>query len=515
MRPLLLLGLLTACSPGAGPATPRQPGGDTAPTGDDSAGPGPDDSGGGGGGGAHTLPDDCTPPTPDGADPFTRTGHVNNTQAGGGGWFVEHLDLAWLPDEQRVLATGQGGLVVYDVVPGQDPVTRGHAGAGADPQLQRYYQVLPAEPGIAWTTHRGVGLDTFDVADPDAPTQISHTDARGYEGLGRHGGWLYVASTEGRVDVFDVADPRGPRRVGEVTGLGRPWDVQVVGGVAYVADGELGVVALDLTTPDAPVAAAVVPSAGQPMRLDAGDDGHLYVASGAGGLEVLDLSAPLAPVKVATVDVGGGAQDVALDDGLVGVTTQEAVVLLDVGRAGTPAAPRPFAYEETEQFAMTLDADRGVWVVGDWNILGTWAVGDGPAPAIDLGQSLVAFLDAAETRDIPVRNRGGATLDLAGIELPDGLSAVVSASAIAPGGEATLSLTWDGTTPLDRAEVCIASDDPGRPTVRVAVTGGMDGEGRVIGQRAPDFALEDLDGTIHRLSEQRGRPVVLAYFATW
>ena len=32
---------------------------------------------------------------------------------------------------------------------------------------------------------------------------------------------------------------------------------------------------------------------------------------------------------------------------------------------------------------------------------------------------------------------------------------------------------------------------------------------------APDFALPDLDGQVHTLSEQRGHPVVLAYFATW
>jgi peroxiredoxin len=35
------------------------------------------------------------------------------------------------------------------------------------------------------------------------------------------------------------------------------------------------------------------------------------------------------------------------------------------------------------------------------------------------------------------------------------------------------------------------------------------------GVPAPDFALTGLDGTVYRLSEQLGAPVLLAYFATW
>ncbi len=32
---------------------------------------------------------------------------------------------------------------------------------------------------------------------------------------------------------------------------------------------------------------------------------------------------------------------------------------------------------------------------------------------------------------------------------------------------------------------------------------------------APDFRLEDLDGNVHRLSDLRGRPVVVNFWATW
>ena len=51
------------------------------------------------------------------------------------------------------------------------------------------------------------------------------------------------------------------------------------------------------------------------------------------------------------------------------------------------------------------------------------------------------------------------------------------------------------------------------PTLTLTLTAGVVGD--YLGQAAPDFALTDLNGDTHRLSEQLGAPVLLAYFATW
>ena len=39
--------------------------------------------------------------------------------------------------------------------------------------------------------------------------------------------------------------------------------------------------------------------------------------------------------------------------------------------------------------------------------------------------------------------------------------------------------------------------------------------GAGVGRVAPDFTLQALDGSTFRLSEQRGKPVVLNFWATW
>jgi cytochrome c biogenesis protein CcmG/thiol:disulfide interchange protein DsbE len=40
-------------------------------------------------------------------------------------------------------------------------------------------------------------------------------------------------------------------------------------------------------------------------------------------------------------------------------------------------------------------------------------------------------------------------------------------------------------------------------------------ESPLIGKQAPDFALQDLDGNVHRLADLKGQPVVINFWATW
>jgi len=46
-------------------------------------------------------------------------------------------------------------------------------------------------------------------------------------------------------------------------------------------------------------------------------------------------------------------------------------------------------------------------------------------------------------------------------------------------------------------------------------TGVLDARAPAKGEPAPDFALPDLDGTVVRLSDLRGKPVLVNFWATW
>ena len=77
-----------------------------------------------------------------------------------------------------------------------------------------------------------------------------------------------------------------------------------------------------------------------------------------------------------------------------------------------------------------------------------------------------------------------------------------------------MSVAYTGSS-AESISVCVATDDPDEPEWMLEVTTGAVGTNTGMGTEAPDFTLSDLDGVSHTLSDQRGKPVVLVYFATW
>jgi hypothetical protein len=91
--------------------------------------------------------------------------------------------------------------------------------------------------------------------------------------------------------------------------------------------------------------------------------------------------------------------------------------------------------------------------------------------------------------------------------------------------DATITLIEDGRPPTDNARVADLTGRAqalGRPLAldvdeRVAYLGRSARErgDALASLQAPDFALPDLAGRVHALSEQRGRKVLLVAYASW
>ena len=122
-------------------------------------------------------------------------------------------------------------------------------------------------------------------------------------------------------------------------------------------------------------------------------------------------------------------------------------------------------------------------------------------------------VDEAGVGELTITNRGAGDLTIYSASSDDStLSFVVGTPVLAAGETTTLQVNAPAGTTLDTA-LCLATDDPDSPVFQVPVrTGHLDS---YIGQVAPDFVLNDLEGNSWQLSELLGHPVVLVYFATW
>lgn len=143
----------------------------------------------------------------------------------------------------------------------------------------------------------GTHLSVVDVSDPNNPTwkgefvmpagdSVGSLAFAGSELLGT----TSVADYEGtfgrshRLQVFDLSDPAHPGLAWASDDLGGASTVTVVGDVAFVAAGDLGIHVFDISDPFAPLFEGTIDTPGNSMSV-ASTASALYVAEGAGGLQ--------------------------------------------------------------------------------------------------------------------------------------------------------------------------------------------------------------------------------------
>ena len=122
-------------------------------------------------------------------------------------------------------------------------------------------------------TDWGYSFTLVDVSVSEEPMALSSQSVYGASGVGWSDPYLYVLSTSGHLEVWSIDDPEEPQRVGVMSGLSRPWEMAVASDVAYVADVDLGLVVLDLSSPEAPIVVSETARDGAP--LDVVVDGSL------------------------------------------------------------------------------------------------------------------------------------------------------------------------------------------------------------------------------------------------
>jgi hypothetical protein len=437
---------------------------------------------------------------------------------------------------------------------------------GMDYDVQGLQHVTPSgsprDPGclhLAWdeddlniiyTTHRGnidfaEFLSGWDLTDPDAPVQLPALQEPGirYGGVDVENGLIYVALQEGGLGIYDYDAVNGFTHISTATGLENAWSVQVIGDIAYVADGTGGLATVDVSDQLAPSFIGRVPFGGIAEDLVVAD-GIAYVAAGSAGLVLVDVADPAAPVVLSQVPTDGSAVGVAYAAGRAYVAAWNDTRVYDVS---DPAAPTMLSSLRltTEQDYENCSGDPEVCVAdtsrpdptarnlavaatGDTMFVGNWWVPysfrvfpERTAPHIVLPED-VALIDfgptdvgTASTHELTVKNDGTAPLTLYDNWIDnEAFSVSPTQVKIEPGESTVLTLTYTATADsLETANLQLRSDDPLQPVRTAYLVGNQPGLG--VGQPLPDVMVTLFDGSSYSTATQTGNIMILAYFATF
>ncbi len=455
-----------------------------------------------------------------------------------GSTFIEILEVKATPKGRLFYCTGVRGLQVVDVSDPAHPILS-HELRSSQYSHGRFArcQHVASEGDWVFFTSRGdmvqktpfiTGYDLSTSPPTErvnyAATTATTTKNITFEGIAVSGGKLYAATHEHGLAIMEVDEAnKSLRQLGVASGFQSAWSVAVSGNYAYVADaaGRLGVG--DVTDPRHPKRVASLETGGSAQSV-AVSGNYVYLAVGEGGLVVIDISTPTSPTLVSRTDTNGSALQVSVDGAHAYVANWNDARIYDIG---DPTKPRLLAAEivKTEEKSSRVLGMAGVGdtvFVGEWTGLYTYQLhADRVAPHITADRHRVDF-DRAKpgqtvTKTLRIENEGSSILYLtSATTTANGFSAAVDhqPSSIAPGHSLPVLVSFSptGNEPSE-GELILRSNDPDDGELRIPLIGNQ--RGLAIGDRAPEITLALLDGGQWRLSEQRGKIVLLAYFATF
>ena len=144
--------------------------------------------------------------------------------------------------ERLYVTAGYKGLHVFEVSPQGmlTPITTYFNGG--------YYRYIEVSNDNAYIANSKRGLEIVGIQD-DVPTSVwTQPDTKGY-GIHVEDNRAYLVSNEYGLQIFDVTNPDTPILLGCFISTGRAWDVWVNEEYAFIADRDLGLIVVNVSTP--------------------------------------------------------------------------------------------------------------------------------------------------------------------------------------------------------------------------------------------------------------------------
>jgi hypothetical protein len=151
------------------------------------------------------------------------------------------------------------------------------------------------------------------------------------------GGLAYVADGDYGLRVIDVSNPTLPVEVGALDTPGEPNSVELVGDLVYLVDYGYGLRVIDVSNPALPVEIGSIDTPQYPQDVEVVGDLAYLAAGYMSGLRVIDVSNPALPVEFGALDTVGIAVDIAVVGDLAYLADyQSGLRVIDVSNPAIP-----------------------------------------------------------------------------------------------------------------------------------------------------------------------------------
>jgi len=251
---------------------------------------------------------------------------------------------------------GNLGVTVIDISNPAVPIRRGSVISSSEPSFD-----LAAYGGHVYHVQHD-RVDIVDLSVLDTPVEVSWTDLEvpsgshntvndveisddiAYLAMGENRGW---EDLERGLRTIDVSDPAAPAPLGGIDTADVALDVELAGGLAFVAAGTDGLQVFDVANPSAPVAAGGLALPGSTAQLElVGTTAYVVdrgISRGAAfrALRVIDVSNTAAPVELGAIEFTDSRGDcwipgIAVVEKLAYVTCN-GLYIVDVSDPAQPA----------------------------------------------------------------------------------------------------------------------------------------------------------------------------------
>ncbi|MCD6328952.1 MAG: hypothetical protein J7M10_01135, partial [Candidatus Cloacimonetes bacterium] len=180
--------------------------------------------------------------------------------------------------------------------------------------------------------------------------------------------FLYVTSHSGStapgiISTLDITNPLNPQLSGSSSTSGIPYDIEVVGDFAYIADGDNGLTVFFISN-SIPDFVTNVSTGGHAQSIYV-EGTNAYIAQGLDGIAIFDISDPYNPTPTSTYATAG-AKDIFIQNNYAYIANSEdGLLILDVSN---PASSIYVADVETDGFVNGVHVDNSYAYISDSEI---------------------------------------------------------------------------------------------------------------------------------------------------